>query len=64
MSFVEQLKENPLLLTISGMLIAGITEQIEGFTGIPSEVVGIFALLLTIIPLVWWVSSWLKKRNK
>tara|TARA_B100001093_G_scaffold275010_1_gene262878 strand:- start:216 stop:428 length:213 start_codon:yes stop_codon:yes gene_type:complete len=62
-SFVEQLKQNPLFLVMSGFLLGGVTEQIEGITGIPSGVVGIFAVLLTIIPLVWWVSSWLKKRK-
>ena len=49
---------------MSGFLLGGVTEQINGFTGIPSGVVRIFALLLAMIPLVWWVSSWLKKRKK
>jgi hypothetical protein len=62
-SFVEQLKQNPLFLTMSGVLIGSVTEQIEGFTGIPSLVVSIFAVLLTLIPLVWALSVWLKKRN-
>lgn len=51
-SFVVQLKQNPLFLTMSGVLTGSVTEQIEGFTGIPSLVVGIFAVLLTLIPLV------------
>jgi hypothetical protein len=63
-SFIEQLKQNPLFLVMSGFLLGGVTEQINGFTGIPSGVVRIFALLLAMIPLVWWVSSWLKKRKK
>ena len=63
-SFVEQLKQNPLFLTMSGVLIGSVTEQIEGFTGIPSLVVSIFAVLLTLIPLVWAFSIWLKKRKK
>ena len=63
-SFVEQLKQNPLFLTMSGVLIGSVTEQIEGFTGIPSLVVSIFAVLLTLIPLVWALSVWLKKRKK
>ena len=63
-SFVEQLKQNPLFLTMSGVLIGSVTEQIEGFTGIPFQVVGTFAVLLTLIPLVWAFSIWLKKRMK
>lgn len=63
-SFVEQLKQNPLFLTMSGVLTGSVTEQIEGFTGIPSLVVSIFAVLLTLIPLVWALSVWLKKRKK
>ena len=63
-SFVEQLKQNPLIFTMLGWIIGGATMGIEGFTGIPFGVVEIFAVILTMIPLVWWVSSWLKKRKK
>ena len=63
-SFVEQLKQNSLFFSMIGLFLIGVTEQIEEFTGISSRVVGIFALLITMIPVVWWVSSWLKKRKK
>ena len=63
-SFIEQLKQNPLFLVMSGFLLGGVTEQIEEFTWITSGVFRIFALLLATIPLVWWISSWLKKRKK
>lgn len=49
-SFVEQLKQNPLIFTMLGLIIGGATMEIEGFTGIPFQVVGIFAVLLTLIP--------------
>ena len=63
-SFVEQLKQNPLIFTMFGLIIGSTTKEIEGFTGIPSLVVSIFAVLLTLIPLVWALSVWLKKRKK
>lgn len=63
-SFVEQLKQNSLFFSMIGIFLINVTEQIEEFTGISSRVVGIFALLITMIPVVWWVSSWLKKRKK
>jgi len=63
-SFVEQLKQNPLFFTMFGLIIGSTTKEIEGFTGIPSLVVGTFAVLLTLIPLVWALSVWLKKRKK
>ena len=62
-SFVEQLKQNPLIFTMFGLIIGSTTKEIEGFTGIPFQVVGTFAVLLTLIPLVWAFSIWLKKRN-
>jgi len=63
-SFVEELKQNPLFFSMLGLIIGGITKEIEGFTGIPFQVVGIFAVLITLIPLVWAFSIWLKKRKK
>ena len=63
-SFVEELKQNPLFFTMLGLIIGGTTKEIEGFTGIPFQVVGIFAVLLTLIPLVWTFSICLKKRKK
>jgi len=47
-----------------GLIIGGATMEIERFTGIPFQVVGTFALLLTLIPLVWAFSIWLKKRRR
>jgi len=47
-----------------GLIIGGATMEIERFTGIPFQVVGTFALLLTLIPLVWTFSIWLKKRRR
>ena len=63
-SFLEQLKQNSLILSMIGLFLISGNEQIAEFTGIPSRVVGIFTVILTMIPLVWWVSSWLKKRKK
>ena len=63
-SFVEQLKQNPLIFTMFGLIIGSTTKEIEGFSGIPFQVVGTFAVLLTLIPLVWAFSIWLKKRKK
>ena len=63
-SFLEQLKQNSLIFSIIGLFLISGNEQIAEFTGIPSRVVGIFTVILTMIPLVWWVSSWLKKRKK
>jgi hypothetical protein len=62
--FVEQLKQNPLLFSMLGLIIGGATKEIEGYAGIPFQVVGIFAVLLTLIPLVWTFSICLKKRKK
>ena len=66
LTFVEQLKQNPLLFSIVGLIIVGSSKEIEGFTGIPLQIVGIFAVLLTIVPLVPLFRKfllWLKKRN-
>jgi len=67
LTFVEQLKQNPLLFSIVGLIIVGASKEIEGFTGIPIQVVGIFAVILTIVPLVPLFRKfflWLKKRKK
>tara|TARA_Y100000385_G_scaffold60342_1_gene58721 strand:- start:528 stop:746 length:219 start_codon:yes stop_codon:yes gene_type:complete len=66
LTFVEQLKQNPLIFTIVGLIIASEAEEIEGFTGIPIQAVGIFAVILTIVPLVPLFRKflfWLKKRK-
>ena len=67
LTLVEQLKQNPLLFSIVGLIIVGASKEIEGFTGIPIQVVGIFAVILTIVPLVPLFRKfflWLKKRKK
>jgi hypothetical protein len=66
LTFVEQLKQNPLLFSIVGLIIGSASKEIEGFTGIPSQAVGIFAFILTIVPLVPLFRKfllWLKKRR-
>ena len=63
LTFVEQLKQNPLIFTIVGLIIASEAEEIEGFTGIPIKAVGIFAVILTIVPLFRKFLLWLKKRK-
>ena len=66
LTFVEQLKQNPLLFSIVGLIIVGSSKEIEGFTGIPLQVVGIFAVILTIVPLIPLFRKfllWLKKRK-
>jgi hypothetical protein len=48
------------------LIIASEAEEIEGFTGIPIKAVGIFAVILTIVPLVPLFRKfllWLKKRK-
>ena len=67
LTFVEQLKQNPLLFSIVGLIIGSASKEIEGFTGIPLQAVGIFAVILTIVPLVPLFRKfflWLKKRKK
>jgi len=65
-TFVEQLKQNPLIFSMVGLIIGGASKEIGGFTGIPFQAVGIFAVILTIVPLVTLfrkVLLWLKKRE-
>jgi hypothetical protein len=48
------------------LIIASASKEIEGFTGIPSQAVGIFAVILTIVPLIPLFRKfllWLKKRK-
>ena len=52
LTFVEQLKQNLLIFTIAGLIIGSASKEIEKFSGIPSQAVGIFAVILTIVPLV------------
>ena len=63
-SFIEQLKQNPLLFSVIGLLISDTSTKIAEFISIPARVVSIFGLLLTLIPLVWWGYIWLNKRKK
>jgi hypothetical protein len=66
LTFVEQLKQNPLIFTMVGLIIGSESKEIEGFTGIPFQAVGIFAFILTIVPLVPLFRKfllWLKKRK-
>ena len=52
LTFIEQLKQNPLIFTIVSLIIGSASKEIEKFTGIPSQSVGIFAVILAIVPLV------------
>jgi hypothetical protein len=64
-TFVEQLKQNPLIFTMIGLIIGDASKDIAGFTGIPFQAIGIFAVILTIVPLIPLLRKflmWLKKR--
>lgn len=61
--FVEQLEQNTLIFTMVGLIIGSASKEIEGFTGIPLQAVGIFAVILTIVPLFRKFLLWLKKRK-
>ena len=52
LTFIEQLKQNPLIFTIVGLIIGSASKEIENFSEIPSQAVGIFAVILAIVPLV------------
>ena len=65
LTFVEQLKQNPLIFTMVGCILGGASKEIERFTGIPFQAIGILAVILTIVPLVPLFRKflmWLKKR--
>jgi hypothetical protein len=50
---LSELNRTPLLFTIMGFVLYFFIDEVEVFTGIPSLKVGIFAFVLTLIPLVW-----------
>ena len=64
LTFIEQLKQNPLIFTIVGLIIGSASKEIEKFTGIPSQAVGIFAVILAIVPLVPLFRKFLLRLNK
>ena len=44
-SFIERIKQNPLLFTIMGFVLYFFIDEVEVFTGIPSLKVGVFAVI-------------------
>ena len=60
---MNEIKNNPLLFSVLGLLVFQFVDKIEELTSIPSKVVAIIALVLTLIPLCIWIRDWLKSRK-
>ena len=63
-SFIERIKQNPLLFTIMGFVLYFFIDEVEVFTGIPWLTVGIFAFVLTLVPLVWIICNTITGNKK
>ena len=60
---MNEIKNNPLLFSVLGILVFQFVDKIEELTSIPSKVVAIIALVLTLIPIYFWIRDWLKSRK-
>jgi hypothetical protein len=60
---MNEIKNNPLLFSVLGLLVFQFVDKIEELTSIPSKVVAIIALVLTLIPIYFWIRDWLKSRK-
>jgi hypothetical protein len=60
---MNEIKNNPLLFSVLGLLVFQFLDKIEELTSIPSKVVAIIALVLTLIPIYFWIRDWLKSRK-
>ena len=60
---MNEIKNNPLLFSVLGLLVFQFVDKIEELTSIPSKVVEIIALVLTLIPIYFWIRDWLKSRK-
>ena len=60
---MNEIKDNPLLFSVLGLLVFQFVDKIEELTSIPSKVVAIIALVLTLIPIYFWIRDWLKSRK-
>jgi hypothetical protein len=63
-SFIERIKQNPLLFTIMGFVLYFFIDEVEVFTGISWLTVGIFAFVLTLVPLVWIIYDKITGKKK
>ena len=52
------------IFVMLGLLIGITKKEIEGFTEIPFQVSGTFAIILSLIPIVWIIYIKIKKRKK
>lgn len=60
---MNEIKNNPLLFSMLGLLVFQFADKIEELTSIPSKVVAVVALVFTLIPLYIWIRDWLKSRK-
>ena len=63
-SFIERIKQNPPSLYNYGFCVILLIDEVEVFTGIPSLTVGIFAFVLTLVPLVWIICNTITGNKK
>jgi hypothetical protein len=61
---LSELNRTPLLFTIMGFVLYFFIDEVEVFTGIPWLTVGIFAFVLTLVPLVWIIYDKITGKKK
>lgn len=55
-----QSKDLPIMFTMLALLVSTASDKIEELTSIPSEILMYVALVFLLIPLIIWISNWLR----
>ena len=55
-----QSKDLPIMFTMLALLVSTASDKIEELTSIPSEILMYIALVFLLIPLIIWISNWLR----